>query len=54
MLEHKIEENLINKLQDLKYTYRSDIRDLEALEKTSGRNSRRSIESISPIPNLTA
>jgi type I restriction enzyme, R subunit len=30
--EHKIEENLINQLVDLKYTYRPDIRDRKALE----------------------
>ena len=31
--ENQIEQGLINKLTDLKYTYRSDIRDRKALEK---------------------
>ena len=31
--EYQIEQGLINKLTDLKYTYRSDIRDRKTLEK---------------------
>ncbi len=33
MSEQTIEQNLINKLKDLKYSYRPDICDREALEK---------------------
>lgn len=34
--ENKIEQNLIEKLVDLKYIYRNDIRDRESLEKNFG------------------
>ena len=31
--EAQLEQQFLDKLQELKYTYRSDIRDLDALEK---------------------
>jgi len=46
--ETQIEENLIRKLTDLKYTYRPDIRDRETLE----RNFRKKFESLNRV-NLT-
>lgn len=46
--EHQIEEELIGRLKDLKYTYRKDIRDLSALEQ----NFRQKFESLNRV-NLT-
>lgn len=46
--EKQIEENLIDKLKDLKYTYRPDIRDRECLEK----NFREKFEALNRV-NLT-
>lgn len=46
--EAKIEESLIERLQDLKYTYRPDIRDRESLEK----NFREKFEALNQV-NLT-
>ena len=46
--EQQIEEALIAKLEDLKYTYRKDIRDKEALEK----NFRQKFEALNRV-NLT-
>jgi type I restriction enzyme R subunit len=40
-LERQIEEQLIDKLQSLKYEYRPDIRDRDGLVKNFVRNSRR-------------
>lgn len=39
--EAQIEQRLIDKLTDLKYSHRPDIRDREALEQTSTTNSKR-------------
>lgn len=36
----QIEERLINKLSDLKYTYRPDIRDPDSLEQNFRKNRR--------------
>ena len=38
MNEKQIEESLIEKLVDLKYSYRPDIRDREALERKDKRS----------------
>ncbi|WP_419586871.1 hypothetical protein, partial [Thiolapillus sp.] len=46
--ENDIEQRLLTKLQDLKYTYRPDIRDREALEQ----NFREKFEALNRI-NLT-
>ena len=46
--ENQIEEGLIRKLKDLKYTYREDIRDRAALEK----NFRKHFEALNRV-NLT-
>lgn len=46
--EHQIEESLIDKLSDLKYTYRHDIRDRDALEN----NFRKKFEALNRV-NLT-
>ncbi len=46
--EQQIEENLINRLTDLKYTYREDIRDRDALEQ----NFRKKFEALNKV-NLT-
>jgi len=46
--ESKIEENLIAKLEDLKYTYREDIRDRESLEQ----NFREKFQQLNKV-NLT-
>lgn len=43
--EKEIEQNLINKLTDLKYTYRPDIRDREALEQ----NFREKFEALNKV-----
>jgi type I restriction enzyme R subunit len=42
MTEHESERDLINKLVDLKYVYRLDIRDRAALEK----NFRQKVEEL--------
>ncbi|WP_305801392.1 hypothetical protein [Thiolapillus sp.] len=46
--ENDIEQRLLTKLQDLKYTYRPDIRDREALEQ----NFREKFEALNRV-NLT-
>mgnify|MGYP005838751443 CR=1 FL=1 len=46
--ENKIEQNLINKLEDLKYTYRPDIRDKDGLKQ----NFREKFEALNRV-NLT-
>lgn len=46
--ETQIEESLIGKLTDLKYTYRQDIRDRETLEK----NFRQKLQALNRV-NLT-
>ena len=46
--ETQIEESLIGKLTDLKYTYRQDIRDRETLEK----NFRQKFQALNRV-NLT-
>ncbi len=46
--EQQIEDRFIAKLQDLKYTYRSDIRDREALEQ----NFREKFQALNKV-NLT-
>lgn len=48
LTEHKIEQGLIEKLVDLKYTYRPDIRDRETLEQ----NFRQKFEALNMV-NLT-
>ncbi len=48
MLEQKIERDLINKLEELKYTYRPDIRDKKSLEW----NFRKKFEALNRV-NLT-
>jgi type I restriction enzyme R subunit len=45
MIEQDIEESLIQKLRDLKYTYRPDIRDRAALEN----NFRRHFEALNHV-----
>jgi len=45
MKEHEIELDFLRKLQDLKYEYRSDIRDLDALK----RNFRNHFESLNRV-----
>jgi type I site-specific restriction-modification system R (restriction) subunit len=45
MLEQQIENDLITKLTDLKYTYRPDIRDRAALE----RNFREKFEALNKV-----
>jgi hypothetical protein len=49
--ESQLEDELIKTRCDLKYEYRADIRDRDALEKISAGNSRRSITSDSPTAN---
>ncbi len=39
--ENQIEQRLISKLDDLKYSYRPDIRDRDTLEKISARSLKR-------------
>lgn len=48
MLEHEIEKILIKKMQDLKYTYRDDIRDRKALDQ----NFREKFQTLNRV-NLT-
>ena len=43
--ENQIEESLVNKLKDLKYAYRPDIRDRHSLEK----NFREKFESLNRV-----
>ena len=45
MIEQDIEQGLIQKLQDLKYTYRPDIRDRAALDQ----NFRRHFEALNHV-----
>jgi type I restriction enzyme, R subunit len=44
--EKQIEESLLKKLKDLKYTYRQDIRDKAALEANFQEHFQRLVESV--------